>query len=348
MNSLCECDKPGYCPRYGRDMIGRFWEICRGINVDLGTAAHFREAWLREAPAPPVAPATDSIPLLLVTNQAPGDAVAMTAAIRSLHLAYPRQYLTAVKTPYPAVFQYNPDIVPARADSRPLQMHYPAIKDSCDRGIHFMQAWCEHLGAALGIHVPLHTNRPRLYFPDPPPRSEDFWLICAGVKSDFTAKCWHGYQEVVSSLKGKVRFVQVGAIEPGHDHPRLRGAEDMVGKTDLRQLFNLTRRAKGILCGVSLLMHVAAALEKPAIIVAGGREPVQWNAYPKQHYLHTIGMLSCPSWRGRIGEACWRSRLPQPGTPDKDICVRAHDGSAECMRLIRPEMVAELILRYNR
>lgn len=233
-------------------------------------------------------------------------------------------------------------------------MHYPAIHQSNKRGIHFMHGWCEFLGAALGISVPLATNRPRLYFVDPEPPVDNYWVVCSGGKSDFTNKLWghDRYQLVVSSLRGKVgqtQFVQVGG--EGDDHPRLAGTVDMVGKTTLRELFDLVRRSRGVLCGVTMLMHVAAALEKPAIIVAGGREPVAWNAYPRQQYVHTVGMLPCRDVQGHVGHACWRSRVVPLGDVaalDSDPCERPVGGVPECMAMISPESVAELVVRYNR
>lgn len=345
-------------------------ELCAGVNVDLGTAAAFREQWAREAGTtgktgcicPTVHPSNPER-LLLKTGQAPGDAVAMTAAIYSLHKAYPGKYITAVKSYWPDVFEYNPDIVPVQPNMQPIEMHYPAIHLCNQRGIHFMQGWCEFLGYALGMIVPLLTNRPHLYFNFSPPPIENFWLVCSGGKKDFTNKLWHGYQEVVNMLKGKVGFVQVGGARPitpwdasckGSQedyHPRLDGTGDMVGKTKLRDLFDLVRRSRGVLCGVSLLMHVAAALEKPAIVIAGGREPVQWNAYPKQHYLHTIGALPCSDITGYVGGACWRSRTVPLGDGtvlDKNTCERPIDGVPECMTMIKPAEVAALIMRYDR
>jgi hypothetical protein len=360
MNNFCQCAEDRFCPRYRREMRGRFRQICQGIDVDLGTAAAFRGQWAREAGMDAkiwsreveVRLERKPLPLLLKTDQAPGDAVVMTAAIHSLHRAHPGRYLTAVESCWPEVFAYNPDVVPAQSipAAAPLQMHYPAIHQSNSRGIHFMQGWCEHLSAALGVPVPLLTNRPWLYFHNAEPPVRNYWLICSGGKKDFTNKLWgqHNYQEVVDLLVGRVGFIQVGNATD--DHPLLTGTDDLIGKTTLRELFDLVRRARGVLCGVSLLMHVAAALEKPCIVIAGGREPVQWNAYPKQHYLHTVGMLPCSSPQGEMGGACWRSRVVPLGDGtelDKHPCERPVGVVPECMTLIRPEAVAELILRYN-
>ncbi len=347
---FCDCEQDGYCQRYRRDMTGRFRQICAGINCDLGTAAAFREAWSKDVQGD-AGVYHSPIPLLLKSDQAPGDVVAMTAAIYSLHRAHPGCYLTAVESPYPEVFAHNPDVVPVAPDMLPLQMHYPAIHRSNQRGIHFMQGWCEHLGAALGVEVPLLTNRPHLYFADPAPPVEDYWLVCSGGKNDFTNKLWgyEQYQKVISRLSGNVRFIQVGARVEDHLPLYMRLGKNLVGKTTLREMFDLCRLARGVLCGVSLLMHVAAALEKPAVVVAGGREPVQWNAYPYQHYLHTVGMLPCVSPQGERG-GCWRGRTVALGdnpTLDRDLCQRPVDGRPECMTMIHPNQVADIILVYK-
>lgn len=372
-NNFCECEQDGHCQRYGRSMHGRLREICAGVNVDLGTAAVFREQWKREAPTT----VSEESPthLLLKTDQAPGDAVAMTAAIYSLHRAHPGKYITSVQSPYPEVFEYNPHVAhnisssrdvreALKGDYQELCMHYPAIHDSNVRGIHFMQGWCEFLGVALDIHVPLLTNRPHLYFDHHNVALEDYWVVCSGGKRDFTNKLWghKRYQEVVRRLLSRVRFVQVGGGKPSvpwneytrgsqeDSHQPLVGALNLIGKTDLRRLFDIVRVAKGVLCGVSLLMHVAAALERPCVVIAGGREPVQWNAYPRQHYLHTCGMLPCRSPQGHEGGGCWRSRTVPLGDGtalDREPCQRVVDMEPECMTMIKPKMVAELISQHR-
>lgn len=365
MNKFCDCTQDGLCPRYGRNMVGRMREICAGINCDLGTSAAFRLQWQREYNTVHQyeCHSMNPTPLLLKTDQAPGDAVVMTAAIYSLHKAHPGKFITAVESPYPDVFQHNPDVWQRKQTDigvRMLHMHYPAIHDSNKRGIHFMQGWCEFLGFALGIQVPLLTNRPHLYFNRPPnwpppevysKKIDNYWVVCSGGKRDLTNKLWghNRYQEVLNRLEGSVKFVQVGLCK--EDHQPLGYAHDMVGKTALRELFAIVRSARGVLCGVSLLMHVAAALEKPCVVIAGGREPVQWNAYPKQHYLHTVGMLPCSSPQGDVGGACWRSRTVALGDSailDEHLCQRPVSGTPECMTLIEPKQVADLILKINK
>lgn len=360
--NFCDCISDSYCQRYKRLMGGRLREICQGFNVDLGQAAEIREQWAREAETMNgiydhnISEDMTPRQILLKTDQSPGDAVAMTAAIYSLHRAHPGRFITAVESPWPSIFENNPDVVPADSipQAEPLQMHYPAIHKANERGIHFMQGYCEHIGAALGIVVPLLTNRPHLYFDKPAGVCSPYWIICSGGKDDFTNKLWghYNYQKVVDNLEGKINFVQVGGKYD--NHPLLNNVDSLVGKTSLRELFEYVYLSRGVICGVSLLMHVAAALEKPAIVIAGGREPVAWNTYPKQHYLHTVGVLPCCENGG-----CWRSRVVPLGDGtlfDNDTCKRPVNGTQtllskvavpECMTLISPAQVSALVMRYN-
>ncbi len=353
---FCDCEKDGHCHRYNKPMYGRMRELCQGINVDPGTAEAFRQQWRREAGMPEPQESLKPRPLLLQTHQSPGDALVMTAAIYSLHRCHPGKYYTSVESPHLAIFENNPDVLPieqARAmGAEPLRMHYPAINDCNTRGIHFMQGYTEFLGASLGIPLPLMTNRPMLYLSQaekatkPANLPAKYWLISAGCKRDFTNKFWGTtkFQEVTNQLRGTICFVQVGA--KGDDHQPLEGVVNLVGQTSLRQLIQLAYHAQGVLSGVTFLQHVAAAFNKPAVVIMGGREPVQWNAYPKQHLLHTIGMLPCCENGG-----CWKSRtvkLNDGSHEDNSLCEKpTANGLPLCMTMISPKEVSEKILQYS-
>jgi hypothetical protein len=81
-------------------------------------------------------------------------------------------------------------------------------------------------------------------------------------------------------------------------------------------------------------------------VVAGGREPPSWEAYPTHQFIHTVGALPCCATGG-----CWRARSVPLGDGDsKDgeeyLCVDAVDGLPRCMDLITPEQVCERIEFY--
>jgi len=95
---------------------------------------------------------------------------------------------------------------------------------------------------------------------------------------------------------------------------------DLRRKTDVRQLIRLVYHAQGVLCPVTALMHLAAAVpvkpgmpkNRPCVVVAGGREPMQWEAYPHHQYIHTNGALRCCDEGG-----CWKSRTVPLGDGDE-------------------------------
>jgi hypothetical protein len=101
-------------------------------------------------------------------------------------------------------------------------------------------------------------------------------------------------------------------------------------------------------------MHLAAAVEapggaprnRPCVVVAGGREPPHWFAYPHHQVLHTVGALRCCDNGG-----CWKARtLPLGDGDEKDevenLCVDVVGELPRCMDMIRPRDVIERIETY--
>jgi ADP-heptose:LPS heptosyltransferase len=181
-----------------------------------------------------------------------------------------------------------------------------------------------------------------------------YWIIVAGGKFDFTIKWWHfrRWQAVVDYFQEKILFVQIG--EGADYHPRLNHVLDLRGQTSLRDLVQLVHHAQGVLCPVTQLMHLAAAVEsqlsappnRPCVVVAGGREPPSWEAYPTHQFIHTVGALACCATGG-----CWRARsVPLGDGDDKDeerhLCVDVADGLPRCMAMITPQQVCERIEFY--
>ena len=129
---------------------------------------------------------------------------------------------------------------------------------------------------------------------------------------------------------------------------------DLLGKTSLRELIRLMAHAQGVVCPVTFLMHLAAAVpkleNKPArragVVIAGGRESPHWEAYPWHQFIHTVGALPCCREGG-----CWRSRtLPLGDGDGKDdpsqLCVDVVDGLPRCMDMIGAAEVIDRVRRY--
>jgi ADP-heptose:LPS heptosyltransferase len=329
--------------------------------------------------ATPLQPSGSGAPakLILRNRQSPGDIVMLTAAVRDLHRTFPGKFVTDVRTTCGQLWEHNPHLTTLADDDpevRQIDCHYPLIHGSNQRPYHFIHGFIEHLGEQLGarihpslfkgdIHLAPQEKRWMSQVQEVTGEAVPFWIIVAGGKSDYTIKWWDParWQQVVDFFAGKILFVQVG--EGGHVHPPLRGVLDLRGKTDLRQLVRLVYHAQGVVCPVTLLMHLAAAVEvrggrpknRPCVVVAGGREPWQWEAYPHHQFIHTNGSLPCCEHGG-----CWRSRTVALGDgdeKDQSLCldVVAPDAEAarsgplpRCMDMISAEEVARRIHLYFR
>lgn len=296
--------------------------------------------------------------LILTNRLSPGDVLVMTAAVHSLHKAHPGKYLIGVDTSCPAIWEHNPDLATPEklVNAEVTMMHYPLIDQCNQRPVHVLQGYVDFLAHALQVPITLAVNRPLIYLSEEEKgwmnqvhewtgRTQKFWLLNAGNKKDYTAKYYPWYQEVVDRLQSRITFVQVGKLE--HVHKPLRGVINLLGKTDDRQLIRLCHHAQGVLCGVTFTMHLAAAFSKPAVIVAGSREPRAWNCYPKQILLNNVGLLPCS-----LNGSCWKSRVVRLGDgaeQDQSLCenpVLTEQPSAKCMAMITPEAVCSAIESY--
>ena len=298
--------------------------------------------------------------LILEARLCPGDEMARTAAVESLHLQYPDEFETDIRTNHPAIWENNPRVTAvADGDGQLIAMEYPAIHTSNQRAESFLNGYVRDLGRKLDRPLELRTNRPHVYLSDDEEtwvsqieqhhtdgKRVPFWIVNAGVKSDFTNKQWppESYQRVVDATIGRIQWVQVGN---GGRHPKLNGVIDLIGQTDTRQLLRLCFHACGGLGPVTFLQHVMAAFRKPYLCLNGGREPVNWVSYPHQHTFHTIGQLECCRDGG-----CWKSRTVKLGdNDDKDnsLCEFPILGGVEafpkCMGLISPESVISTLER---
>ena len=305
--------------------------------------------------------------LILTNFQAPGDILMMTAAVRDLHLCHPNEFLTDVRTSCPELWENNPHVT-ALEDSDPsavrMECGYPIIHRSNQTSYHFVNGFTDFLSEELGLRIKSSAFRGDIHLSSSERAAHSrvhdrigeeipYWIIVAGGKYDYTIKWWHfrRFQAVVDALRDEVLFVQVG--EDGHHHPQLHGVLDLRGRTSTRDLILLTHRAEGVLCPVTFLMHLAAAVPdrngfhgRPCVVVAGGRESPHWEAYPGHQFVHTVGALPCCREGG-----CWRSRtLPLGDGDEKDapehLCVDVRGHLPRCMDLIQPNDVVARIRFY--
>lgn len=313
-------------------------------------------------------------PIIVEDGTCLGDLTVLSAALLALAEQYPGRFRVLVRSNHPYLFEGSDfargismaaDIPQEWQLARRIAAHCDpdrwtkrgdlgaSINYSNQRPRHFVDAYCDSLAASLALPGPLvcrDWSRPsvRLTLEEKgwlsqvhtPEDQRPFWLVNAGWKSDYPAKRWDGFAEVVRLTSHLVRWVQIGAA--ADNHPELPGVwRDLRGQTDGRQLVRLVYWASGVLCGVTGLAHLAHWIERrdglarPAVVVAGGREPPQWFQYPQQTTFSTIGQLDCCQFGG-----CWVSWVA-PGQQGDGFCKRPTGyGVGECMRSIYPETVA--------
>ena len=308
--------------------------------------------------------------LILKCPLCPGDVVMLTAAVRDLHRAHPGRFATDVRTTAQELWENNPYIEPLDESDpavRVIDMHYPLIHSSNHVPYHFIHGYAQYLEQQLGVRIPLTEFKGDIHLSElEKSRTSQveetgfrgrFWIMMAGGKFDYSAKWWdpRSYQQIVDHFRGRIQFVQCG--EEHHFHPPLKHVTNLVGRTDTRQFVRLMYHADGVVCPVTFAMHLAAAVEtKPGrlknracVVVAGGREPAQWEAYPHHQYISTNGALDCCDQGG-----CWKSRCQTFGDgdeKDQNLCLYPIQLSPElripkCMAMITAADVIRRIEMY--
>ena len=283
--------------------------------------------------------------LILRNRLSPGDILVMSVAIRALFKAHGEKFEISVDTPCNEIFNNSPFLVPSDGSGQVIDMQYPEIHKSGASGRHFTDGHRKYLEQVLDLEMPRVGLLPDIFldqdeklWPSPVLKGLDYsgkyWAINAGSKSDYPLKQYHRWQEVADLWALKfpgVRLVQIGQAD--HNHKPISGTLDLRGKTNTRELFRTIHHAEGVLSCVSYPMHIAAALEKPCVVVAGGREGTRWELYPSHRFLYTNGTMDCALYDG-----CWKSKTEE--------CVHLVNGAPLCMDMIRPEDVVRAMELY--
>ncbi len=317
-------------------------------------------------------------------KRAPGDCLLLTALVRDLKETYGNRYQVDVRTQFPGIWRHNPHLTKLdQYDETVCWLNFGDRKNAVDitglessqKGVqcHYLTYFHQEFERRTGIHVPVLLPRADLYLSKEekarPRISGRYWVIVPGGKTDISNKWWHHYryQEVVDQLRPwGVRFVQEGATKNLCHHPALGNSLNMVGLTSIRDMIVNIYHAEGVICGVTFQMHIAGALEKPCVVIAGGREEPWYEEYSNafgnfgdkalpvnvpHRFLHTLGALGCCRKRG-----CWRRRVQQIGDSrggyDKNLCkmpFREEEGKAAvptCLNMIQTDHVTEALMSY--
>jgi len=281
--------------------------------------------------------------------QAPGDLLMLTVAVRDLHKTYPELMQTGIRCLYPEVFFNNSYVTHFLKEDVPIQyLNYSEARNIlAPIGYHFSDVFIYILNELYGFKIIKTSMRPDIHLTDDE-KSERFlkrlrikkpyWLINSGVKHDIPIKGYppEKWEIIINALLDNgLNLYQVGShfdLHPTHSK-----IESLVGNTqNLRDYFSLVYHSTGCINHVSMQMHLAAAFNKPCVVLAGGRESCRWESYPDHRYLDTIGYLDCCREEG-----CWIAEIKDCAHPWKDTPY------ATCLAMINPERVIEEVLNYN-
>jgi ADP-heptose:LPS heptosyltransferase len=307
---------------------------------------------------------------LLLKNGQPrlGDTLMITPAVRDLKHSYP-DYQIKVQTSHMQIWQNNPHLSEYEGMPDKIVGIGPGevTQGSATNGLHFTNAFRISLEEKLGIAIRQGPLKPELFLSKYEKEQRtiegDYWVINIDC-GPYDTKRWipERWQQLVNSMP-YINFVQIGSRQ--YNSQRLSGNNviDMVGKTEnydtgLRELFSLIYHSQGVISLVSASMHIAGALEKPCVVIAGAREPsmhiagalekpcvviagarepVTFEAYQWHRYLHNIGSLPCAKlktcWSGGMG-AC-RKKAGRHGIEIKDV--------AKCIDMITVQDVEKAV-----
>lgn len=308
--------------------------------------------------------------LRLLNYYAPGDDVVLTGAVKELKKNNPDINIQ-VKTKYPDIWLHNPHIEKKLIGKvTNLKIDYSGYLKK-ERlymtGLHYKDMLIDYLRRQLGVIIKYSDLNGDLHLSEEEKASTSlipetpYWLIVNGGKTDFTCKWWNpGFaQKVVDAFPDK-KFVQVGKLGNdgfNHVHFKLDNVIDLVNKTSLRDLMRLVYHCEGLICPVTMVMHMEASLpvkdkKRTCVVVAGGRENPNYGQYPQHHFLDTIGELDCCESKG-----CWKMRCQESkdglidihgNSWNNEVCVKPVQITEnlripKCMQMITPDKVIEII-----
>lgn len=297
----------------------------------------------------------------------------MTGLVRDLYLQHGDKVQIDVRSHFKDVWRNNPYIKPMGKKEPGVEEIRLCYKKGITHAgrmnyIHFLTWFHRDFSLKSKLHVDVLEPKPDLHLTDweknNPLVSGRYWLVMAGGKGDNAVKHWRydWYQQSIDILRSQgLQFVQGGAIDRGHYHPPLDGVTNLVGQTSVRDLMTLIYHSEGVIAPVTAAMHIAAAFDKPCVVIAGGREEPWWEGYTNHFdnfgkgsgkvkmphkFLHTIGLLDCCPKKG-----CWRKATRRFKPKDKHVCKKVDRQPTgqllpRCMAMITVDHVVEAVMSY--
>lgn len=244
-------------------------------------------------------------------KMAPGDSLIFTTVLRDLYLNCPSEYEVEVNNYYPEIFENNPYITNINDNTVYCyrKIKHVDILSNRRNGDHYSKIFNTIVSETLGIDIQQNSIFPELYLSGKEKSEEildrleikkPFWIINSSFKIDIPLKSWIPYRwvELIEELQIRnINLIQTGSnTEIFEESPNIKS---VIGKTEnIRDFISLCYHSSGIITHTSFPVHVAAALNKPCVVLNFGRENPWYSCYPNQQVLHTVGSIDCCSYDG--------------------------------------------------
>jgi ADP-heptose:LPS heptosyltransferase len=223
-----------------------------------------------------------------------GDALMLTPAVRDFKKTYPEISL-GVMTAIPAIFENNPYVDAINPNPTDTELHKlgPSIvsNGSKTNGLHIAESFGLSLSSKSEYKLKPSYIKPDIHLSDIEKKqllvAGDYWVIAPSHGTGYTSKQWviDRWQQLVDSMP-YINFVQTGDLQS--NETVLKGKNvcyDLIGNTNIRELFQLIYHSKGVVSLISAPMHIAGAFNKPCVVIAGGREPRTFEAYENHQFI---------------------------------------------------------------
>jgi len=298
------------------------------------------------------------VKILLKNGQkALGDALMMTPLVRDLKKTYP-DYEIMVDSGRPEIFENNPHITIFPENEATLKIQLgPGIvtQGSKTNGLHLCESHRVTFEKKTNIKVNQTFIKPDIYLTQREknniPVKGQYWVICTDHGAGFTSKKWSNkYWQNIIDNQPQITFVQIGLSKFNNIILKGDNVVNLIDQTNIRGLFILIYNSMGVVSLLSAPMHIAAAFNKPCVVIAGAREPVTFEQYQNHRFLHNIGTIPCAKdvacWSDSI-EGCKVKFLQKSNK--KEFYKKNHNADqviAPCMSVIYPVNVCNAIQSY--
>lgn len=225
----------------------------------------------------------------ITTHDHIGDAVILAGAVANVLAEHPEirfRYSGAA----PEVFQGIPEVSIGDAQEKPIMVGYGTVADerTAANG-NLVEGFTKDLCRKAGIPMVAISRRTPFLVLSEEERERgaafsDAILVNANAQTCTQTKNYPYWQAVVRGLLWDgARVVQIGSAERRNITRDLHGAEDMRGRTSVREYIAMVASCRCVLTPPSSAMNIAAAFGTPCVVVNGAREPAMLSdGYPNQ------------------------------------------------------------------